>query len=176
VQGITDLITTPGLINTDFADVKMIMSNAGSALMGIGYGSGEGRALQASRNAISSPLLEASIEGARGVLLTIAGGSDLGLFEVHEAAEVIHGVAHPDANIIFGSIIDDEMGDEVRVTVIAAGFDRWDDRDTSRGHAVSRANGSGLVDDELEALTRPPAVDDLDLDGDDEFDVPSFLK
>ena len=103
VQGITDLITTPGLINTDFADVKMIMSNAGSALMGIGYGSGEGRALQAARNAISSPLLEASIEGARGILLTIAGGSDLGLFEVNEAAEVIHGVAHPDANIIFGS-------------------------------------------------------------------------
>ena len=178
VQGITDLITTPGLINTDFADVKMIMSNAGSALMGIGYGSGEGRALQASRNAISSPLLEASIEGARGILLTIAGGSDLGLFEVNEAAEVIHGVAHPDANIIFGSIIDDEMGDEVRVTVIAAGFDRWDDRDTSAGHSLSHGgNGSvGGVDDELEALTRGPSVDDLDLDGDDEFDVPSFLK
>jgi cell division protein FtsZ len=178
VQGITDLITTPGLINTDFADVKMIMSNAGSALMGIGYGSGEGRALSASRNAISSPLLEASIEGARGILLTIAGGSDLGLFEVNEAAEVIHGVAHPDANIIFGSIIDDEMGDEVRVTVIAAGFDRWDDRDTSAGHSLSRGtNGSsGRVDDELDALTRGPSVDDLDLDGDDEFDVPSFLK
>jgi cell division protein FtsZ len=177
VQGITDLITTPGLINTDFADVKMIMSNAGSALMGIGYGSGEGRSLQAARNAISSPLLEASIEGARGILLTIAGGSDLGLFEVNEAAEVIHGVAHPDANIIFGSIIDDEMGDEVRVTVIAAGFDRWDDRDTSRGHSLGRhGNGSSRVDDELEALTRPPSVDDLDLDGDDEFDVPSFLK
>jgi cell division protein FtsZ len=178
VQGITDLITTPGLINTDFADVKMIMSNAGSALMGIGYGSGEGRALSAARNAISSPLLEASIEGARGILLTIAGGSDIGLFEVNEAAEVIHGVAHPDANIIFGSIIDDEMGDEVRVTVIAAGFDRWDDRDTS-GHSLGRAgaNGSGRnVDDELEALTRGPSVDDLDLDGDDEFDVPSFLK
>ena len=126
VQGITDLITTPGLINTDFADVKMIMSNAGSALMGIGYASGEGRALNAARGAISSPLLEASIEGARGILLTIAGGSDLGLFEVNEAAEVIHGVAHPDANIIFGTVIDDDMGDEVRVTVIAAGFDRWD--------------------------------------------------
>jgi cell division protein FtsZ len=178
VQGITDLITTPGLINTDFADVKMIMSNAGSALMGIGYGSGEGRALSASRNAISSPLLEASIEGARGILLTIAGGSDLGLFEVNEAAEVIHGVAHPDANIIFGSIIDDEMGDEVRVTVIAAGFDRWDDRDTSVGHGLGRAgNGAGgRVDDELEALTRGPSVHDLDFDGDDEFDVPSFLK
>ena len=128
VQGITDLITTPGLINTDFADVKMIMSNAGSALMGIGYASGEGRALNAARGAISSPLLEASIEGARGILLTIAGGSDLGLYEVNEAAEVIHGVAHPDANIIFGTVIDDDMGDEVRVTVIAAGFDRWDDK------------------------------------------------
>jgi cell division protein FtsZ len=153
----------------------MIMSNAGSALMGIGYGSGEGRSLQAARNAISSPLLEASIEGARGILLTIAGGSDIGLFEVNEAAEVIHGVAHPDANIIFGSIIDDEMGDEVRVTVIAAGFDRWVDGDTSQRHSLSRSNGS-RVDDELEALTRPPSVDDLDLDGDDEFDVPSFLK
>ena len=103
VQGITDLITTPGLINTDFADVKMIMSDAGSALMGIGYGSGEGRAVAAAKAAISSPLLEASIEGARGILLTIAGGSDLGLFEVNEAAEIIHGVAHVDANIIFGS-------------------------------------------------------------------------
>src|SRR5918995_3614119 len=94
---------------------------------------------------------------ARGILLTIAGGSDLGLFEVNEAAEVIHGVAHPDANIIFGSIIDDEMGDEVRVTVIAAGFDRWDDRDTSSGHSLSRhVNGSNRVDDALEALTRGP--------------------
>ena len=127
VQGITDLITTPGLINTDFADVKMIMKDAGSALMGIGFSSGEGRALSAARAAISSPLLEATIEGARGILLTISGGSDLGLFEVNEAAEVIHGVAHPDANIIFGAVIDDELGDEVRVTVIAAGFDRWDD-------------------------------------------------
>ena len=114
VQGITDLITTPGLINTDFADVKMIMSNAGSALMGIGYASGEGRALQAAKNAISSPLLEASIDGARGILLTISGGSDLGLFEVNEAAEVIHGVAHPEANIIFGTVVDDDLGDEVR--------------------------------------------------------------
>src|SRR5205085_828982 len=111
VQGITDLITTPGLINTDFADVKMIMTNAGSSLMGIGYASGEGRALNAARAAISSPLLEASIEGARGILLNISGGSDLGLFEVNEAAEIIRGVAHPDANIIFGAVIDDTMGD-----------------------------------------------------------------
>jgi len=123
VQGITDLITTPGLINTDFADVKMIMSNAGTAIMGIGTASGEGRAVNAARAAITSPLLEASIEGARGILLNIAGGSDLGLFEVNEAAEIIHGVAHADANIIFGSVIDDALGDEVRVTVIAAGFD-----------------------------------------------------
>src|SRR6187401_3601616 len=136
VQGITDLITTPGLINTDFADVKMIMSDAGSALMGIGYASGDGRALTAARSAISSPLLEASIEGARGILLTIAGGSDLGLYEVNEAAEVIHGVAHPDANIIFGTVIDDDMGDEVRVTVIAAGFDRWDSAKGGRPSTV----------------------------------------
>ena len=143
VQGITDLITTPGLINTDFADVKMIMSDAGSALMGIGYASGEGRALAAARAAISSPLLEASIEGARGILLNISGGSDLGLFEVNEAAEVIHGVAHPDANIIFGAVIDDEMGDDVRVTVIAAGFERWEG---STGTAGTAGVGATLAE------------------------------
>ncbi|CAB4323158.1 MAG: cell division protein FtsZ [Actinobacteria bacterium] len=170
VQGITDLITTPGLINTDFADVKMIMSDAGSALMGIGYGSGEGRALSAARAAISSPLLEASIEGARGILLTIAGGSDLGLFEVNEAAEIIHGVAHADANIIFGTVIDDSMGDEVRVTVIAAGFDRWDGdpKTSTRG---GRSGGTEGVRDVFGA-----AGDDSDDSGDDDFDVPSFLK
>ena len=126
VQGITNLITVPGLINTDFADVKMIMSNAGTAIMGIGSATGEGRSVNAARAAITSPLLEASIEGARGILLNIAGGPDLGLFEVNEAAEIIHGVAHPDANIIFGSVIDEAMGEEVRVTVIAAGFERWE--------------------------------------------------
>src|SRR3954449_5462337 len=145
VQGITELITTPGLINTDFADVKMVMSNAGSALMGIGYGSGEGRALAAANAAISSPLLEASIEGPRGILLSVAGGSDLGLFEVNEAAEVIHGVAHPDANIIFGTVIDDDMGDEVRVTVIAAGFDRWDDKRGARIGGSEQPLRSGAV-------------------------------
>src|SRR5271167_614606 len=113
VQGITDLINVPGLINTDFADVKMVMSNAGSAIMGIGVASGEGRALNAARHAITSPLLEASIEGARGVLLNIAGGNNLKLLEVNEAAQAIHGVAHPDANIIFGSVIDDALGDAV---------------------------------------------------------------
>jgi cell division protein FtsZ len=123
VQGITDLITTPGLINLDFADVKSVMSDAGSALMGIGSARGEGRAIQAAEKAINSPLLEASMDGAHGVLLAIAGGSDLGLFEINEAASLVQESAHPDANIIFGTVIDDSLGDEVRVTVIAAGFD-----------------------------------------------------
>src|SRR5271167_2789928 len=126
VQGITDLITVPGQINTDFADVRMVLANAGTAIMGIGQASGDGRAVNAARGAITSPLLEASIEGARGILVDIAGGPDLGLFEVNEAMEIIHGVAHPDANIIFGSVIDEAMGEEVRVTVIAAGFERWE--------------------------------------------------
>jgi cell division protein FtsZ len=169
VQGITDLITTPGLINTDFADVKMIMSNAGSALMGIGYGSGEGRAVAAARAAISSPLLEASIEGARGILLNISGGSALGLFEVNEAAEIIHSVAHPDANIIFGAVIDDEMGDEVRVTVIAAGFDRWEQKGAGEARAPRAETPSGRD-------VFASADDDEAGSGDDEFDVPSFLK
>jgi cell division protein FtsZ len=164
VQGITDLITTPGLINTDFADVKMIMSNAGTAIMGIGSAAGDGRATQAARNAITSPLLEASIEGARGILLNIAGGSDVTLFEVNEAAEIIHAVAHPDANIIFGQVIDDSMGDEVRVTVIAAGFDRFEDKRLAASGAL------GLIDD---VFADPDMIDLVD---EDEFDVPSFLK
>jgi len=123
VQGITNLITTPGLINLDFADVKSVMSGAGSALMGIGSSRGEGRAVQAAGKAINSPLLEASMDGAQGVLLSIAGGSDLGLFEINEAASLVQEAAHPEANIIFGTVIDDSLGDEVRVTVIAAGFD-----------------------------------------------------
>jgi cell division protein FtsZ len=123
VQGITDLITTPGLINLDFADVKSVMSGAGSALMGIGSARGDNRALLAAEQAIASPLLEASMEGAHGVLLSISGGSDLGLFEINEAASLVSDAAHADANIIFGAVIDDALGDEVRVTVIAAGFD-----------------------------------------------------
>jgi cell division protein FtsZ len=166
VQGITDLITTPGLINTDFADVKMIMTNAGSALMGIGYASGEGRAVTAARAAISSPLLEASIEGARGILLNVSGPSDLGLFEVNEAAEIISQAAHPDANIIFGAVIDDALGDEVRITVIAAGFDRYEgERRSDTGAPL------GLRDEEAALGGR----DDLDL-SDDDFDVPEFLR
>ncbi|MDQ1680675.1 MAG: cell division protein FtsZ, partial [Frankiaceae bacterium] len=123
VQGITDLITTPGLINLDFADVRSVMNGAGSALMGIGHARGDDRAVAAAEMAISSPLLEASIEGAHGVLLSICGGSDLGLFEINEAAQLVASVVHEEANIIFGAVIDDALGDEVRVTVIAAGFD-----------------------------------------------------
>ena len=123
VSGITDLITTPGLINLDFADVKSVMANAGSALMGIGSARGEDRAVAAAEMAVSSPLLEASIDGAHGVLLSIAGGSDLGLFEINEAAALVSQAAHAEANIIFGAVIDDALGDEVRVTDIAAGFD-----------------------------------------------------
>jgi cell division protein FtsZ len=123
VSGITDLITTPGLINLDYADVRSVMKDAGSALMGIGSARGPDRAIEAARQAISSPLLEASIEGARGVLMSIAGGSDLGLFEINEAARMVQGAVHPDALIIFGAVIDDTQGDQVKVTVIAAGFD-----------------------------------------------------
>jgi cell division protein FtsZ len=145
VSGITDLINEPGLINTDFADVKMVMNNAGSAIMGIGRGSGEGRAVSAARHAITSPLLEASIEGARGILLNIAGGRDLTLKEVNEAAGIIHDSAHPDANIIFGNVIDDSLGDQVRVTVIAAGFDRFDDPQLPSASAPKRAGRSSAA-------------------------------
>jgi cell division protein FtsZ len=150
VQGITDLITTPGLINLDFADVKSVMSGAGSALMGIGSARGDGRAVQAAEKAINSPLLEASMDGAYGVLLAIAGGSDLGLFEINEAASLVQEAAHPEANIIFGTVIDDSLGDEVRVTVIAAGFDsgtpthkKLDPRGAvaSRGATASASSG-----------------------------------
>jgi cell division protein FtsZ len=199
VQGITDLITTPGLINTDFADVSAVMRDAGSALMGIGKARGENRALEASRMAISSPLLEASIDGARGVLLTISGGSDLGLYEVNEAAEIIAQAADADANIIFGAVIDDGLGDEVKVTVIAAGFTdipaagsaggglRPLDRRTPEPAPVAArepepsAPGPLLADDDDEdevfrrPTDRPPVVIGGD-DDDDDLDIPSFLK
>ncbi|WP_068257453.1 cell division protein FtsZ [Janibacter corallicola] len=149
VQGITDLITTPGLINLDFADVKSVMQGAGSALMGIGSARGEDRAVQASELAISSPLLEASIDGAHGVLLSVQGGSDLGLFEINEAARLVQEAAHPEANVIFGTVIDDALGDEVRVTVIAAGFDggspqaRKDERALGQVHAGGGGQAGG---------------------------------
>src|SRR5689334_17741128 len=138
VSGITDLITTPGLINLDFADVKSVMSNAGSALMGIGSARGENRAVEAAELAVSSPLLEESIDGAQGVLLSIAGGSDLGLFEINEAAAMVSEAAHPEANIIFGATIDDALGDEVRVTVIAAGFEGGRPKRRDEGTAMRR--------------------------------------
>ena len=140
VQGITDLITTPGLINLDFADVKSVMSGAGSALMGTGSSRGDDRAVAAAEMAISSPLLEASIDGAHGVLLSIQGGSDLGLFEINEAAQLVSNSAAVDANIIFGAVIDDALGDEVRVTVIAAGLD---ENRNGRGAGSAGAADSG---------------------------------
>jgi cell division protein FtsZ len=185
VQGITNLITTPGLINLDFADVKAIMLNAGSSLMGIGNARGEDRAVLAAQNAVSSPLLEASIDGARGVLISISGGSDLGLFEVNQAANIIAKSAHPDANIIFGAVIDDQLGDELRLTVIASGFERADmpsaGRVTTGGRIAAGAPGSGgripsvsaaaraaaggyVADDELDVdfeLDREPVISDL---------------
>ncbi|HUF83928.1 MAG TPA: cell division protein FtsZ [Acidimicrobiia bacterium] len=172
VQGITDLVTTPGLINIDFADVRMVMADAGSALLGIGYASGEGRAVNAARAAISSPLLEASIEGARGIVLNVSGPSDLGLFEVNEAAEIVTQASHPDANIIFGAVIDDALGDEARVTVIAAGFDRYEgERSVSRGFT---APSLGL---RAEDAAFSGSSDDASLEfDDDEFDVPEFLR
>ena len=149
VQGITDLITTPGLINLDFADVKSVMSNAGSALMGIGSARGEDRSVAAAEMAISSPLLEASIDGAHGVLLSVSGGSDLGLFEINEAANLVAQAAHEEANIIFGAVIDDALGDEVRVTVIAAGFDggmpkRRDSRPVHRPESAAADSQAGI--------------------------------
>jgi cell division protein FtsZ len=206
VQGITDLITTPGLINLDFADVKAVMSGAGSALMGIGSSRGDDRAVVAAEMAISSPLLEASIDGAHGVLMNISGGSDLGLFEINEAAQLVADAAHAEANIIFGAVIDDALGDEVRVTVIAAGFDGGMPR--ARAHEPRRAQvrdprpappvlaGGGERDETVDLIaaeepvsvrasepsqpapaTRPqPPRRTIVFDDNDELDVPDFLK
>ena len=152
VQGISDLITVPGLINLDFADVKTIMREAGSSMMGIGIGTGENRAIEAAKNAVSSPLLEVNITGARGILFNVTGGSDLGLFEVNEAAEVIKEAADPEANIIFGTVIDDRMRDEVKVTVIATGFDGTR-RAKAPGRAVT-AEGAIGVESSLDEKSR----------------------
>jgi len=199
VSGITDLITTPGLINLDFADVKAVMSGAGSALMGIGSSRGENRALAAAEQAIASPLLEASMEGAHGVLLSISGGSDLGLFEINEAASLVADAAHPDANIIFGAVIDDALGDEVRITVIAAGFDGGTptykkaapavpaEGSSVTPHAAFNGTTSTQVSREVSphdlapqpalvtpapASGRPLAAEDFD----DDLDIPEFLR
>jgi len=164
VQGITDLITEPGLVNLDFADVRTIMRDAGSALMGIGRASGENRAAEAARSAVSSPLLEASIEGATGILLNVTGGSDIGLFEVNEAAEVVTGAADQNANVIFGAVIDDSFGGDVQVTVIATGFGGQGRRRRKR---------------EAPPLERPApaaaASEGFDV-SQDVLDVPSFLR
>ncbi len=197
VEGITSLIMTPGLINLDFADVKAVMSGAGSALMGIGHASGETRSEDAARNAVTSPLLESSIEGAKGVLLSIAGPSDLALHEVNRAAEAITRVAHPDANIIFGAVIDDSLGDECRVTVIAAGFDKLGAAERRPGlsfaasaPSLELAQGdknedrdedipipSILQDTEDEDDLFQPAAAKVVLDADDDdLDIPDFLK
>ena len=183
VQGITDLITVPGQINTDFADVRAVLEGAGTAIMGIGRSSGEGRAVSAARAAITSPLLEASIEGARGILVNVAGGADIGLFEVHEAMEIIHAEAHPDANIIFGTVLDESMGDEVRITVIAAGFERWEDGRHRSAQAPARAgervaaNGSDPSNNGSAGIFDDIGDDDLVLSlSDDEFDVPRFMR
>src|SRR5918997_173545 len=168
VQGITDLITIPGLINLDFADVRTIMSDAGSALMGIGMGSGESRAAEAAKTAISSPLLEESVEGASGILLNITGGNDLGLFEVNEAAELIHSASSGDSNIIFGAVIDESMGEDVRVTVIATGFDR-----AGRSRAVRDELRNPRRDREVRLDDRQRSSLEI---SDDEIDIPPFLR
>ena len=190
VQGITDLITTPGLINLDFADVKSVMSGAGSALMGIGSARGEARSIRAAELAISSPLLEASIDGAHGVLLSIAGGSDLGLFEISEAAELVAQSAHPDANIIYGTVIDDALGDEVRVTVIAAGFAGGEPKRV----LMPVINAAALSGEADPIAANDPIAIALDLDvndgeprsrkritfedlvAEDEIDIPDFMR
>ncbi|WP_216694188.1 cell division protein FtsZ [Dietzia psychralcaliphila] len=203
VQGITDLITTPGVINVDFADVKGVMSGAGSALMGIGSSRGEGRAYKAAEAAINSPLLETTMEGAKGVLMSIAGGSDLGLFEINEAATLVQEEAHPDANIIFGTVVDDSLGDEVRVTVIAAGFEggsrqtsgtgqprrgrhHLDDDESVPGASGDTGGASGLGSTPLDGGRREERRESGQSAGgsqgsrrrdeDDDIDVPPFMR
>ena len=199
VDGITSLITTPGLINLDFADVKSVMTGAGSALMGIGHGTGETRAVDAAKAAISSPLLESSIDGAKGVLLSIAGPTDLSLHEVNSAADHITRVAHPDANIIFGAVVDDALGEEVRVTVVAAGFDKLASSSSSEGTSRFESRLSRLLEepvrggnheDALPSILADDVDEDMDVftnagdsepatvsfDAEEDLDIPDFLK
>ena len=198
VDGITSLITTPGLINLDFADVKSVMTGAGSALMGIGHGTGENRAVEAAKSAISSPLLESSIDGAKGVLLSIAGPTDLSLHEVNAAADHITRVAHPDANIIFGAVVDDALGEEVRVTVVAAGFDKLaasSSEGTSRfesrlSRLLEEPVRGGNHEDALPSILADDVDEDMDVftnandpepatvsfDAEEDLDIPDFLK
>jgi len=190
VQGITDLITTPGLINLDFADVKSVMQGAGSALMGIGSARGADRAIKAAELAVESPLLEASIEGAHGVLLSIQGGSNLGIFEINDAAQLVKEAAHPEANIIFGTVIDDTLGDEVRVTVIAAGFDGGEPQARIEPITTQRPLTAPVVPavpadeaareiadaEERESVSVAAATEYDSVYGADDLDIPDFLK
>jgi cell division protein FtsZ len=169
VRGVTDLITVPGLINTDFADVSTVMRNAGTAIMGVGTSTGEGRAVNAARAAITSPLLEASIDGARGILINIVGSSKMTMSEVTDASEIVHSIAHPDANIIFGSVIDDAIGDAIRVTVIAAGFDH------SAPSLPTTTSAPVMTEGPRSDIFASTTSDDFfDVGGDD--DLPSFLR
>jgi cell division protein FtsZ len=188
VQGITDLITTPGLINLDFADVKSVMQGAGSALMGIGSARGADRAIKAAELAVESPLLEASIEGAHGVLLSIQGGSNLGIYEISDAAQLVKEAAHPEANIIFGTVIDDTLGDEVRVTVIAAGFDGGEPQPrheilgerAAAAPAPAAAEPEKAAEQPVESVPVTASVSEASsydsVFGEDDLDIPDFLK
>jgi len=186
VQGITDLITTPGLMNLDFADVKSVMQDAGTALMGIGSSRGADRAIKAAELAVASPLLESSIEGAQGVLISIQGGSNLGLYEISDAAKLVEESVHPDANIIFGAVIDDSLGDEVRVTVIAAGFDESVQHRPAPvvAHAADTVLEDGpvaeeawlLPGEEVSSVPEPTPVSARETADEGELDVPEFLR
>ena len=183
VQGIADLVTTPGLINVDFADVKSVMSDSGSALMGIGRGSGENRAIEAAKQAIDSPLLEVSIDGAKGVLFNITGGKDLGMYEVDEAAKIITKSVDGDAKIIFGAVIDEAMSDEIRITVIATGFDEAPRKKAMpRSTPVTAPMGFGVAQEISESPARqtyaPKVVDEAEDDDEatEELDIPAFIR
>lgn len=179
IQSISDLITVNGLINVDFADVKTIMANAGSALMGIGRGSGDNRAVDAAKQAINSPLLELSINGAKGVLFNVTGGADLGMFEIDEAAKVITQAADPQANIIFGSVIDPEITNEIRITVIATGFAGVE---KATSHTTSIGSGLDMDDDDDDrdifgsGLRTTPVVEEKKSDDFDDLEIPAFIR
>ena len=186
VQGISDLITVSGLINVDFADVRSVMGNAGSALMGIGYGTGENRAVEAARNAVDSPLLELSIGGARGILFTVTGGNDLSMYEVEEAAKIITEAADAEANIIFGAVINESYTGEMKIAVIATGFDEESNKAHSSRPAAQKASRPGMAvgsggaapvqDNNPFAIKSKSSLAPEKAPASDELDVPAFLR
>ncbi len=191
MRGVTDLVTLPGLINLDFADVKAIIKNAGNAILGDGIASGDSRAIKAAQKAISSPLIESSIEGAKGILLNVSGGPDLKLFEVNEAAEIIRNASSSDANIIFGAVIDEEMKDKIKVTIIATGFEDKTARKTVKnekqenrlkdkvniGKKLDEFEKEILGEDEKEAKDNKVSEDDFkSMEEEDYLDIPTFLR